>query len=96
MNSKTTDIIIPLWQGTLEEEINISISSLKKEIELINTVIIVCDGENSFFKKLKENNVRVEIKVYKGLMHGFLTMGGAIKEVKSVISFINKKINNYL
>ncbi len=47
-------------------------------------------------KKLKENNIKVEIKVYKGLMHGFLTMGGVVKEVNSVISFINKKINTYL
>ncbi len=47
-------------------------------------------------KKLKENNVKIEIKVYKGLMHGFLTMGGTIKEVSSVISFINKKIDIYL
>ena len=47
-------------------------------------------------KKLKENNIKVEIKVYKGLMHGFLTMGGVVKEVSSVISFINKKINKYL
>ncbi len=46
--------------------------------------------------RLKENNVKVEIKVYKGLMHGFLTMGGVIKEVQAVISFINKKINTYL
>ena len=36
--------------------------------------------------------MKVEIKVYKGLMHGFLTMGGAIKEVSSVIDFINKKL----
>ena len=47
-------------------------------------------------KKLKENNIKVEIKVYKGLMHGFLTMGGVVKEVNSAISFINKKINTYL
>ena len=47
-------------------------------------------------KRLKENNIKVEIKVYKGLMHGFLTMGGIVKEVTSVISFINKKINTYL
>ena len=46
--------------------------------------------------KLKENDVRVEIKIYKGWMHGFLTLGGAIKEVSSVITFINKKINKYL
>ncbi len=52
MNRNSTDIIIPFWEGTSEEEINISISSLTKEIELINNVIIVCDGENSFFKKI--------------------------------------------
>ncbi len=50
----------------------------------------------SYGKKLKENNIKVEIKVYKGLMHGFLTMGGIVKEVTSVISFINKKIDTYL
>ena len=47
-------------------------------------------------QKLRDNNIKVEIKVYKGLMHGFLTMGGAIKELSSVIAFINKKIDNYL
>ena len=47
-------------------------------------------------KKLKKNNVKAEIKVYEGLMHGFLTMGGVIKEVSSVLAFINKKIDNYL
>ena len=36
--------------------------------------------------------MKVEIKVYKGLMHGFLTMGGAIKEVSSVLAFIIKKL----
>ena len=74
----------------------------KKMTGMPDTLIVLaeCDplyDEGLLYgKKLKENNVRVEIKVYKGLMHGFLTMGGAIKEVKSVISFINKKINNYL
>ena len=47
-------------------------------------------------KKLIKNNVKVEIKVYAGLMHGFLTMGGVVKEVSSVLAFINKKIDNYL
>ena len=67
-----------------------------------NTLIVLaeCDplyDEGLLYgKKLKENNVKVEIKVYRGLMHGFLTMGGAIKELNSVISFINKKINTYL
>ena len=46
MNS--TDIIIPLWEGTSSKEINISLNSLKNEIDLIDKIIIVCDGENSF------------------------------------------------
>ncbi len=74
----------------------------KKMIGLPDTLIVLaeCDplyDEGIMYgKKLKENNVRVEIKVFKGLMHGFLTMGGVIKEVSSVINFINKKIDNYL
>ncbi len=47
-------------------------------------------------KKLDENQVKVEIKTYKGLMHGFLTMSGAIEEVDIVIKDINKKIKSYL
>ena len=47
-------------------------------------------------KKLIENNVKVETKVYKGLIHGFLTMGGVIKEVNSAMNLINKKINSHL
>ena len=74
----------------------------KNMIGLPDTLIVLaeCDplyDEGIMYgKKLKENNVRVEIKVFKGLMHGFLTMGGVIKEVSSVINFINKKIDNYL
>ena len=45
-----TDIIIPFWEGSSSEELNNSIKSLKSEISLINHLIIVFDGENSFFK----------------------------------------------
>ena len=74
----------------------------KKMKGMPDTLIVLaeCDplhDEGLFYaKKLKENNIKVEIKVYKGLMHGFLTMGGIVKEVTSVISFINKKIDTYL
>ena len=74
----------------------------KKMKDMPDTLIVLaeCDplyDEGLLYgKKLKKNNVKVEIKVYKGLMHGFLTMGGVIKEVSSVLAFINKKINNYL
>ena len=82
MNSNSTDIVIPLWEGTSEEEINISISSLKKEIELINNVIIVCDGENSFFKKLKEtkaiNHKILIIYIKKNMGPGIARNIGAI------------------
>ena len=74
----------------------------KKMTGMPNTLIVLaeCDPLHDegflYGKKLEENNVKVEIKVFKGLMHGFLTMGGAIKEVSSVINFTNKKINNFL
>ena len=45
-----TDIIIPYWEGSSSDELNHSLNSLKKEISLINKLIIVYDGENSFFK----------------------------------------------
>lgn len=50
----STDIVIPIWERTSSKEINDSLNSLKKEIDLITKVIIICDGENSFFKNLKE------------------------------------------
>ena len=74
----------------------------KKMKGMPDTLIVLaeCDPLHDegllYGKKLEENNVKVEIKVYKGLMHGFLTMGGVIKEVKSVINFTNKKINELL
>ncbi len=74
----------------------------KKMTGMPDTLIVLaeCDPlyDEGFLygKKLKENNVKVEIKVYKGLMHGFFTMGGIVKELTSVISFINKKIDDIL
>ena len=44
-----TDVIIPYWEGSSSKELNKSLNSLKKEISLINKLIIVCDGKNSFF-----------------------------------------------
>ncbi len=82
MNRNSTDIIIPFWEGTSEEEINISISSLTKEIELINNVIIVCDGENSFFKKIKGNkainNKILMIYIKKNMGPGIARNIGAV------------------
>ncbi len=46
----STDVIIPYWEGSSIEELNNSLYSLKTELLLINKIIIVCDGENSFFK----------------------------------------------
>ena len=74
----------------------------KKMKGMPDTLIILAEFDPLFDegylygKRLEENNVKVEVKIYKGLMHGFLTMGGVIKEVKEVINFINKKINLYL
>ncbi len=69
MNS--TDIIIPLWEGTSSKEINISLNSLKNEIDLIDKIIIVCDGENSFFKEIikdKKINHKIFIVYLKNNM----------------------------
>ena len=52
-----TDIIIPYWEGSSSEDLKNSLNSLKKEISLINKLIIVLDGKNSFFK------IKIEDKV---------------------------------
>ena len=63
----STDIIIPFWEGSSSEELNNSIKSLISEIALINHLIIVFDGENSFFKiDIEDNHIINKIKiVYK-------------------------------
>ena len=74
----------------------------KKMKGMPSTLIILAECDPLFDEgylygnRLEESNVKVQVKVYKGLMHGFLTMGGVIKEVKEVINFINKKINYHL
>ena len=71
----------------------------KKLNGLPDTLIILaeCDplyDEGILYgQKLKENKVSVHIKTFKGLMHGFLTMGGVIKEVNTVTNLINKMIH---
>ncbi len=57
-----TDIIIPYWEGSSSEDLNNSINSLKSEISLINKLIIVLDGENSFFK-IKIEDKAIENKL---------------------------------
>ena len=51
-----TDIIIPYWEGSSSEDLNKTLNSLKNELSLINKLIIVLDGENSFFK------IKIEIE----------------------------------
>ncbi len=53
-----TDVIIPYWEGSSPEELNKSLNSLKKEISLINKLIIVCDGKKSFFNlKIEDQDI---------------------------------------
>ena len=53
-----TDVIIPYWEGSSPQELNKSLNSLKKEISLINKLIIVCDGKNSFFNlKIEDQDI---------------------------------------
>ena len=62
MNS--TDVIIPYWEGSSAEELNNSLFSLKSEILLINKIIIVCDGENSFFKmRIKDKDLEHKLLI---------------------------------
>jgi len=62
-----TDIIIPYWEGSSSEDLNNSLNSLKSEISLINHLIIVFDGENSFFKvEIEDKDIlNKSILVYK-------------------------------
>ena len=57
-----TDIIIPYWEGSSSEDLNKTLNSLKNELSLINKLIIVLDGENSFFK-IKIENKPIENKL---------------------------------
>jgi len=60
----STDVIIPYWEGSSSEELNYSLYSLKKEILLIDKIIIVCDGKNSFFKiQIKDKELEDKILI---------------------------------
>ena len=60
----STDVIIPYWEGSSAEELNCSLYSLKSEILLINKIIIVCDGENSFFKiQIKDKDLEDKVLI---------------------------------
>ena len=84
------------------DDVRLSPIKNKKMKGMPDTLIILAECDPLFDEgylygsRLAENDVKVEVKIYKGLMHGFITMGGVIKEVKKVINFINNKINYYL
>tara|TARA_B100000242_G_scaffold128979_1_gene91074 strand:- start:1664 stop:2470 length:807 start_codon:yes stop_codon:yes gene_type:complete len=60
----STDVIIPYWEGSSAEELNYSLYSLKSEILLINKIIVVCDGENSFFKfQIKDKDLEDKLLI---------------------------------
>ena len=60
----STDVIIPYWEGSSLEDLNNSLFSLKDEILLINKIIIVCDGENSFFKiQIKDKDLELKLLI---------------------------------
>tara|TARA_E500000178_G_C17003449_1_gene746870 strand:+ start:1154 stop:2098 length:945 start_codon:yes stop_codon:yes gene_type:complete len=83
-------------------DVRLSPIKKKKFSNIPNTFIVLaeCDPlyDEGFLygKKLEANNVQVKIKTYKGLMHGFLTMGGEIEEVNLVIQDINREISECL
>ena len=57
-----TDIIIPYWVGSSSEDLKDSLNSLRSEISLINKLIIVLDGEDSFFN-IKIDDKTIEDKI---------------------------------
>ena len=67
-----TDIIIPYWEGSSYEDLQSSLNSIICEISLINKLIIVCDGERSFFKiNVEDENIKNKILfIYLRENHG--------------------------
>ncbi len=53
------------------------------------------DEAIQYAEKLKGNNIDLELKIYNGMIHGFLQMGGVIDDTKTLMEnmvlFINKK-----
>ncbi len=54
------------------------------------------DEGNYFAELLKKNHNNVEVKIYKGQIHGFLTMGGYIRDTNLMIEMIKNRINSIL
>ena len=45
-------------------------------------------------KHLKKQGNNVEIKIFKGQIHGFLTMGARISDTNKLIKLVSEKITN--
>lgn len=79
-----TDIIIPYWEGSSSDDLNNSLNSLKSEISLINKLIIVFDGKNSFFKiNIQDDSIEDKILfVYLRKNHG----AGTARNIGAIFS----------
>ena len=60
--------IIPIWANTTKKELDLSLTSLIKELEYISQIIIVHDGKDSFLIK---PNSSLEI-LDKKILHLYL------------------------
>ena len=67
---------------------------------LPNTLIVVagCDPLRdegiAYGEELKKAGNNVEIKIFKGQIHGFLTMGARIRDTNKLIKLVSEKITN--
>ena len=67
---------------------------------LPNTLIVVagCDPLRdegiAYGEKLKKAGNKVEIKIFEGQIHGFLTMGARISDTNKLIKLVSEKITN--
>ena len=67
---------------------------------LPNTLIVVagCDPLRdegiAYGEKLKKAGNKVDIKIFKGQIHGFLTMGARISDTNKLIKLVSEKITN--
>ncbi len=73
-----------------------NLKGLPKTLIILAECDPLFDEGNYFAELLKKNNNDIESIICKGQIHGFLTMGGVIKEANIIIEQIRKKANSVL
>ena len=64
---------------------------------LISTDIDPCLDETvAFSNKLFDANVKVELEVFSGIPHGFLSLSPASKDCSDAVDFITEKLRDFI